>query len=153
MSKDTLRKVVARNRKALHEYHILESWEAGLVLKGSEVKSLREGNASLSDAFARVEHGEVWLYNMHIGPYGPAGPDAHAFKRRRKLLLHRQEIRRLIGKVEQAGLTLVPLEICFSEGIAKLKLALARGKRHRDRREDIKQREAEREMARARKNR
>jgi SsrA-binding protein len=153
MSKDTLRKVVARNRKALHEYQILESWEAGLVLKGSEVKSLREGNASLSDAFARVEHGEVWLYNMHIGPYGPAGPDAHAFKRRRKLLLHRQEIRRLIGKVEQAGLTLVPLEIYFSEGVAKLKLALARGKRHRDRREDIKQREAEREMARARKNR
>ncbi|MEE9132603.1 MAG: SsrA-binding protein SmpB [Gemmatimonadota bacterium] len=153
MSKDTLRKVVARNRKALHEYQILESWEAGLVLKGSEVKSLREGNASLSDAFARVEHGEVWLYNMHIGPYGPAGADAHAFKRRRKLLLHRQEIRRLIGKVEQAGLTLVPLEIYFSEGVAKLKLALARGKRHRDRREDIKQREAEREMARARKNR
>jgi len=152
MSKNNV-KVVARNRKALHEFHILESWETGVVLLGSEVKSLREGNASMSDAYARVEGGEVWLYNMHIGPYGPAGPEAHEFKRRRKLLLHQQEIRRLIGKVEQAGLTLVPLEVYFSGGVAKVKLALAKGKRHRDRREDVKQREAEREMARARKYR
>jgi SsrA-binding protein len=152
MSEDSI-KVVARNRKAQHEYHILEIWEAGLVLQGSEVKALREGNASLSDAFARVENGEAWLYNMHIGVYGPAGPDAHELKRRRKLLLHRQEIRRLIGKVEQAGLTLIPLEVYFRDGVAKLKLALARGKRQRDRREDIKRREAEREMGRARKRR
>ena len=152
MSKNNV-KVVARNRKALHEFHILESWETGVVLLGSEVKSLREGNASMSDAYARVEGGEVWLYNMHIGPYGPAGPEAHEFKRRRKLLLHQREIRRLIGKVEQAGLTLVPLEVYFSGGVAKVKLALAKGKRHRDRREDVKQREAEREMARARKYR
>ena len=152
MSKNNV-KVVARNRKALHEFHILESWETGVVLLGSEVKSLREGNASMSDAYARVEGGEVWLYNMHIGPYGPAGPEAHEFKRRRKLLLHQQEIRRLIGKVEQAGLTLVPLEVYFSGGVAKVKLALAKWKRHRDRREDVKQREAEREMARARKYR
>jgi SsrA-binding protein len=148
MSKEGV-KVVARNRKAHHEYQILETWEAGLVLLGSEVKSLREGNASLSDSYARVENGEAWLYNMHIGPYGPSGPDAHEFKRRRKLLLHRREIRRLIGSVEQAGLTLIPLEVYFRHGYAKLKLALAKGKRHRDKREDIKQREAEREIERA----
>jgi SsrA-binding protein len=152
MSNESI-KLVARNRKAQHQYHILETWETGLVLKGSEVKSLRDGNASLSDAYARVEGGEAWLYNMHIGPYDPAGSDAHEFKRRRKLLLHRQEIRRLIGKVEQAGLTLIPLEIYFRNGVAKLKLALAKGKKHRDRREDIKRREADREMGRARKNR
>jgi SsrA-binding protein len=152
MSKESIR-LVARNRKAHHQYHILETWESGLVLIGSEVKALRHGNASLSDAYARVEGGEVWLYNMHIGPYGPAGPDAHEYKRRRKLLLHKQEIRRLIGKVEQAGLTLIPLEVYFRDGVAKLKLALARGKRFRDRREDIKRREAEREIGRARKNR
>jgi SsrA-binding protein len=151
MSKESI-KLVARNRKAHHQYHILETWEVGLVLTGSEVKALREGNASLSDAYARVEGGEGWLYNMHIGPYGPAGPDAHEYKRRRKLLLHKQEIRRLIGKVEEAGLTLVPLEIYFRSGVAKLKLALARGKRFRDRREDIKRREADREIGRARKN-
>lgn len=148
MSKEGV-KVVARNRKAHHEYQILETWETGLVLLGSEVKSLREGNASLSDSYARVENGEAWLYNMHIGPYGPSGPDAHEFKRRRKLLLHRREIRRLIGNVEQAGLTLIPLEVYFRHGYAKLKLALAKGKRHRDKREDIKRREADREIERA----
>lgn len=152
MSSESI-KLVARNRKARHQYHILETWEAGLVLTGSEVKALRQGSASLSDAHARLERGEVWLYSLHIGPYGPAGPDAHEFKRRRKLLLRRQEIRRLIGKVEQAGLTLIPLEIYFRDGVAKMKLALARGKRQQDRREDIKRREADREMGRARKNR
>ncbi len=124
-----------------------------MVLEGSEVKALREGNASLSDSYARVEAGEAWLYNMHIGPYGPAGPEAHQFKRRRKLLLHRKEIRRLIGSVEQAGLTLIPLELYFRAGVAKLKLALARGKRLRDRREEVKRREADREAERARKKR
>jgi len=152
MSKESTR-LVTRNRKARHQYHILETWEVGLVLTGSEVKALREGNASLSDAYARVEGGEAWLYNMHIGPYGPSGPDAHEHKRRRKLLLHKQEIRRLIGKVEQAGLTLIPLEVYFRSGVAKLKLALAKGKRFKDRREDIKRREADREIGRARKNR
>ncbi len=152
MSSESVKRV-ARNRKAHHEYHILETWEAGMVLLGSEVKALREGSASLSDAFARVENGEVWLYNLHIGPYGPAGPEAHDFKRRRKLLLHKREIRRLIGSVDQAGLTLIPLEIYFREGVAKLKLALAKGKRQRDKREDIKRREAEREMGRARRRR
>ncbi len=124
-----------------------------MVLEGSEVKALREGNASLSDSYARVEAGEAWLYNMHIGPYGPAGPEAHQFKRRRKLLLHRKEIQRLIGSVEQAGLTLIPLELYFRAGVAKLKLALARGKRLRDRREEVKRREADREAERARKKR
>jgi len=152
MSKESV-KLVARNRKAHHQFHILETWEAGVVLLGSEVKALREGSASLSDAYAAVEAGEAWLYNMHIGPYGPAGPDAHDFKRRRKLLLQREELRRLIGKVEQAGLTLIPLEVYFRNGVAKLKLALARGKKHRDRREDIKRREADREMERAQKKR
>lgn len=149
MSRESV-KLVARNRKAQHEYQILESWEAGLVLLGSEVKALREGSASLSDAFARLEDGEAWLYNLHIGPYGPAGPDAHEFKRPRKLLMHRQELRRLIGKVEQSGLTLVPLEVYFRDGVAKVKLALARGKKVRDKRQDIKRRDAEREIARAR---
>lgn len=152
MSKESV-KVVAKNRKARHEYHILETLEAGMVLVGSEVKALRQGSATLSDAHARIEGGEAWLYSMHIGPYGPAGPEAHEFKRRRKLLLNRRELRRLIGQVEQAGLTLVPLEIYFRDGVAKVKLALAKGKKHRDRREDIKRREAEREMGRARKGR
>ncbi len=152
MSRESI-KLVTRNRKARHQYQILETWEAGLVLTGSEVKALREGSASLSDAYARVEEGEAWLYNMHIGPYGPSGPDAHELKRRRKLLLHKQEIRRLIGKVEQAGLTLVPLEVYFRGGVAKVKMALARGKKFRDRREDIKRREADREIGRARKHR
>ena len=152
MSKDGTR-TVARNRKALHEYHILESLEAGMVLKGSEVKALREGNVSLSDSFARVENGEVWLYNMHIGPYDPAGPTAHEFKRTRKLLLQRREIERLIGKVQTSGLTLIPLEVYFRNGYAKVKLAVARGKRHRDKREDIKRREADREVERAIKRR
>lgn len=142
-------KLVARNRKARHQYDILETWEAGLVLRGSEVKSVREGKVSLSEAFGRVEGGEVWLYNMHIGPYGPAGPDAHDPGRRRKLLLHGYEIRRLIGKVEQPGHTLVPLELYFRGGVAKVRLALARGKKARDRREELKRREAEREIERA----
>lgn len=152
MSNDGI-KLIARNRKARHDYHILDSWEAGMVLKGSEVKSLRDGQASLADSFARIENGEAWLHNLHIGPYGPAGPDAHEPRRPRKLLLHRYEIRRLVGKVEQAGLTLIPLEIYFRNGVAKVKLALAKGKKVRDRREDIRRREAEREVDRATKKR
>ena len=146
-------KLIARNRKARHGYHILDSWEAGLVLKGSEVKSLREGQASLADSFARIEKGEVWLHNLHIAPYGPAGAEAHDPRRPRKLLLHGHEIQRLVGKVEQAGLTLIPLEIYFRGGVAKVKLALASGKKLHDKREDIRRCEAEREMERARKKR
>jgi SsrA-binding protein len=121
------RKVVATNRKARHEYHILDEWEAGIALTGSEVKSLREGKVSFQDAFARVEHGEVWLHSLHIAPYVQANRQNHDPLRPRKLLLHRHEIRKLIGKVEEKGLTLVPLEIYFHRGYAKVRLALARG--------------------------
>lgn len=144
------RKVVARNRKALHEFEILDRWEAGIVLTGPEVKSIREGKANLADAFGRVEGGEVWLYNMHVSPYGPAGtwkrPDP---TRPRKLLLHRREIRKLIGAVHEKGLTLVPLDLYFSRGYAKVTLALARGKKLHDKRETLKRRAADRDVERA----
>lgn len=141
-------KTVVKNRKARHEYHILETWEAGLVLQGTEVKALRDGRANLQDAFARVEGGELWLYNVHISPYEPGNRFNHDPLRRRKLLLHRQEIRKLVGKVEQEGLTLVPLEIYFRRGIAKITLALVRGKKLHDKRDDLRRRSAEREMER-----
>ncbi len=144
------RKVVARNRKALHDYEILERFEAGLVLRGPEVKSLREGKANLGDAYARVENGEVWLHNMHISPYGPASLWNVADPiRTRKLLLQKREIRRLIGSVQEKGLTLVPLDLYFRRGVAKITLALARGRRHRDRREELKKRASERDVERA----
>ncbi|HEX6939356.1 MAG TPA: SsrA-binding protein SmpB [Longimicrobiales bacterium] len=143
------RKIVARNKKALHEYEILDSWEAGLVLTGPEVKSLRAGRASLTGAFARVENGEVWLYDMHISPYEPASYQNVDPKRPRKLLLNAREIRRLIGAVQEKGLTLVPLDLYFRRGLAKTTLALARGKKLHDKREAIKRRTAEREIDRA----
>ncbi len=142
-------RVVARNRKARHEYEVLEELEAGLVLKGAEVKSLREGKASFTDAFARVEAGEVWLYNLHITPYEAAQLDRPDPKRRRKLLLHRRQIHRLGAKTHETGLTLVPLDLHFLRGHAKVTLALARGKKHHDRREDLKKREMKREVERA----
>lgn len=142
--------MVARNRKARHEYEILETWEAGLVLRGPEVKSLREGKASLQDAFARVEDGEVWLHNLHIPPYGPAGPWNEEDPRRpRKLLLKNHEIRQLIGKVEEKGLTLVPLDLYFRRGWARTTLALARGKKVHDKRETLKRKMHDREARRA----
>lgn len=143
------RKVVATNRKARHEYHILDEWEAGLVLTGSEVKSLREGHVSFQDAFARVEGEEVWLHSLHIAPYLQANQQNHDPLRSRKLLLHRHEIRKLIGKVEEKGLTLVPLEVYFQRGYAKVRLALARGKQLHDKRETLKKRDQEREARRA----
>ena len=143
------RKVVATNRKARHEYHILDEWEAGLVLTGSEVKSLRDGRVSFQDAFARVERGEVWLHSLHISPYVQANRQNHDPLRPRKLLLRRQEIRKLIGKVEEKGLTLVPLEIYFQQGYAKVRIALARGKQLHDKREALKKRDQEREARRA----
>src|SRR5262245_26971604 len=123
---------IARNRRARHEYEILESWEAGLVLQGTEVKSLRAGQASLNDAFGIVREGEVFVVNMHIAPYSHGGNYNHEPTRTRKLLLHRREVRRLIGSVERKGLTLVPLELYFREGRAKIRLALARGKQAHD---------------------
>lgn len=146
-------KVLATNRKARHRYHILDSWEAGLALKGSEVKSLRAGKVSLAEGFARVSGGEVWLHNVHIAPYDPASQTGHDPLRPRKCLLHKAEIRRLVGQAEQAGNTLVPLEVYFKRGRAKVRLGLARGKQARDRREDVKRREADLEIERAWKKR
>ena len=136
---------IAENRKAFHDYHILETFEAGIVLVGTEVKAIREGSANLRDSFARLEDGEVWLYNVHINPYSHRGYADHEPTRRRKLLLHRQEIRKLIGKTVEKGLTLVPTRLYFKSGHVKVALALARGKRAHDKRETIKRREADRE--------
>jgi SsrA-binding protein len=149
MSEDGARKVVARNRKARHEYEILETFEAGMVLKGPEVKSIREGKASFQDAFARVEGGEVWLHSLHISPYEQANRFNEDPLRVRKLLMNRHEIRRLVGKVEEKGLTLIPLEVYFTRGKAKVQLALARGKKLHDKRETLKNKQLEREARRA----
>jgi len=143
------RKTVATNRKARHEYDILETFEAGMVLKGPEVKSLRDGRASFQDAYARLERAELWLEGVHISPYEQANRFNVDPVRSRKLLLHREEIRRLVGKVEEKGLTLVPLEIYFSRGHAKVTLALARGRKLHDKREALKRRMQEREARRA----
>jgi SsrA-binding protein len=142
------RETIARNKKARHDYHILETWEAGLVLTGTEVKSLREGKANISDAYAILNGSEVFLINMHISPYEKGNINNHEPTRTRKLLLHRREIRRLIGAVERQGLTLVPLELYFRNGRAKVLIAMARGKKLHDKRETAKQRDAERDMAR-----
>ncbi|HLU25459.1 MAG TPA: SsrA-binding protein SmpB [Longimicrobiales bacterium] len=143
------KKVIARNKKALHEYHVIDTWEAGIVLTGPEVKSVRQGKVSLSEAFGRIENGEVWLYGLHISPYDPASRWNADPTRPRKLLLHRREIQRLIGAVKEKGLTLVPLDLYFRRGYAKVTLALARGKKLHDRREDLKRRAAERDIERA----
>jgi SsrA-binding protein len=141
---------VARNKRARHDYHILETWEAGVVLSGTEVKSLRQGRANLTDAYATVRDGEVFLLNLHISPYEQGNQFNHEPTRTRKLLLHRKEIRRLIGGVERQGLTLVPLELFFNpRGKAKVTIALAKGKKQHDKRADERRREDERDMARA----
>lgn len=147
--KDDETQSIARNRRASHEYHILETWEAGLVLKGTEVKSLRDGRANINDAFGIVKDGEIFLLNMHVSPYERGGYTNHEPDRTRKLLLHKKEIRRLIGAVERQGLTLVPLEVYFRKGIAKVRLALAKGKQQHDKRQAVRERDAQREMARA----
>ncbi|MCG6987081.1 MAG: SsrA-binding protein SmpB [Gemmatimonadetes bacterium] len=149
MSAEDGRRNVATNRKARHEYDILETFEAGIVLKGPEVKSLRDGRASFQDAFARLERGEVWLEGVHVSPYEQANRFNVDPVRPRKLLLHREEIRRLVGKVEEKGLTLIPLQIYFSRGHAKVTLALARGRKLHDKREALRRREQEREARRA----
>src|SRR5687767_15912935 len=144
---------VARNKRARHDYHILETWEAGVVLSGTEVKSLRQGKANLTDAYATVRDGEVFLLNLHISPYEQGNQFNHEPTRTRKLLLHRKEIRRLIGAVEREGLTLVPLELYFKRGRAKVAIALAKGKKLHDKRADLRKKDDEREMARAVRNR
>jgi SsrA-binding protein len=140
---------IARNPRATHDYHILETWEAGVVLTGTEVKSLRTGKASIKEAFARLRNGEVFLEGMNVTPYEQGNRYNHNPVRSRKLLLHRKEIERMIGAVEQKGLALIPLEVYFKDGKAKIALALGRGKKDHDRREDIKRRIADREVARA----
>jgi SsrA-binding protein len=136
---------IAENRKAHHDYHLLESFEAGVVLLGTEVKAIREGRANLRDSFARVEDGEVFVYNMSISPYSHRGSAEHEPLRRRKLLLHRSEIRKLIGKTVEKGMTLVPVRMYFKKGRIKLAISLAKGKKEYDKRETMKRREAERE--------
>jgi len=143
------RKVIARNRKARHEYEILETYEAGMELRGPEVKSLRAGNVSFQDAFARVDGGQVWLHSLHISPYEQANRANVDPVRPRRLLLNRTEIRQMIVKTEEKGLTLVPLDIYFSRGYAKVTIAVARGKKLHDKREDLKRRQQDREARRA----
>jgi SsrA-binding protein len=140
---------VAVNRQARHRYHLLDKWEAGLVLTGTEVKSLRGGNVQLKDGYAAVRDGEVWLHNVHIPPYAPATRENHEPERSRKLLLHRREIERLIGKTKERGLTLVPTRLYFKGPHAKVEIALARGKDVGDKRQALKEREMKREMDRA----
>ncbi len=149
MSGSESRKVVARNRKARHEYEILDTFEAGMELKGPEVKSLRAGNVSFQDAFARVDGGEVWLHSLHISPYEQANRHNEDPVRPRRLLLNRKEIRQLTVKTEEKGLTLVPLDIYFVRGYAKVSLAVARGKKLHDKRETLKRRQQDREARRA----
>ncbi len=142
-------KNIATNRQARYRYHFLETWEAGLVLTGTEVKSLREGQAQIKDGYATVRDGEVWLHNVHIPPYAPASRENHEPERSRKLLMHRREIERLIGKTREKGLTLVPTRLYFRDGRVKAEIALAKGKDVGDKRQTIKEREMKREMERA----
>ncbi len=146
-------KVISDNRKARYLYEILETYEAGIQLTGTEVKSIRAGKANLQDGYALIRDGEAWLINVHISPYTSSGQYFnHEPRRTRKLLLHQQEIRKLIGKVEQQGLTLVPLKMYFKSGWVKVSIALAKGKKIYDKREDIKQRQDKRDIQRAMKN-
>jgi len=144
---------IAINRKAYHDYHIQETIEAGIVLKGSEIKSVRAGKVNLSDAYAKPENDELWLYNSHIASYDAASYNTHEPTRPRKLLLHREEIDNLVGKAIQKGLTVVPLKLYIKHGVAKVELGVAKGKKVYDKRETIARRHAEREMDRAMKQR
>ena len=136
---------IADNRKAFHDYHILETFEAGIALLGTEVKGIREGQANLRDSYARVEKGEIWLFNVHINPYSHRGYVDHDPRRKRRLLLHKHEIRKLIGKTVEKGLTLVPTKLYFKNGKVKVAIALAKGKQDHDKRETLRRREADRE--------
>ena len=146
-------KIIVTNRRARYDYKFLETWEAGIVLTGTEVKSLREGKITLTDSYATVENGEVYLCNVHVPPYKQGSSFNHEPTRRRKLLLQRTEIRRLIGRVVEKGLTLIPLRVYFLRGRAKVEIALAKGKREYDRRQTIAERDARREMERTLKGR
>jgi SsrA-binding protein len=142
-------KLITDNRRARHDYHLLDRVEAGLVLTGTEVKSLRQGSATIKDGYAAVHEGELWLHNVHIPPYAPASRENHEPERDRKLLVHRRELERLVGKTQERGLTIVPTRIYFKGPHAKVEIALARGKDVADKRESIRAREQKREMDRA----
>ena len=149
MARDPGRTLVAQNRRARHDYHIEDTFEAGLVLVGTEVKSLREGRASLVDGYAMVRDGEVWLYNVHIPEYTHGTWTNHEPRRPRKLLLHREQIRKLNAKTQESGLTVIPLRVYFKDGYAKVEIGVARGKRSYDKRQSIAAREAKRDADRA----
>lgn len=149
LEKNAAIKTVADNRKARHDYHIHESYEAGLVLTGTEVKSLRAGKANLKDAYAKIEKSELMLHNMHISPYDAGNRFNHEPLRTRKLLMHRSEIDKLVGKTQEKGYTLVPLKLYFTHGIAKIQIGLATGKKNYDKRQDMAERDAKREIDRA----
>lgn len=142
-------KVLAQNRKASHDFFIEETYEAGLVLKGTEIKSIRNGRVNMKDSFARVERGEVFLHNMHISPYEQGNQFNHEPTRTRKLLLHRKEINKLIGETQQAGYSLVPLKMYLKNGVAKILIGLGKGKKKYDKRDDLKQKQAKRDIERA----
>ena len=143
--RELAQKVIAENRKAYHDYFVLESWEAGVVLLGTEIKAIREGRVNLRDSYAKVESGEAWLLNVNIAAYSHRGYASHEEKRQRKLLLHRDEIRKMVGQVTEKGLTLVPLQMYLKKGRVKVLIALVRGKQLHDKRETLKRREVERE--------
>jgi SsrA-binding protein len=154
MAKDkTAEELIADNRKARHDYHLLESFEAGLALTGTEVKAMREGRANLRDSYCRIERGEAFLLGAHVGQYSHGGSASHDPLRPRKLLLHQEELRKLLGKTSEKGLTIVPVRMYFKNGRAKLAIALAKGKKSYDKRETIKRREADRETRAAMKTR
>ncbi|WP_049564765.1 SsrA-binding protein SmpB [Nonomuraea sp. SBT364] len=149
MPRETGRKVIAQNKRARHDYHVEDTFEAGLVLQGTEVKSLREGRASLVDGYATIDGGEAWLMNVHIPEYTQGTWTNHAARRKRKLLLHRKEIEKLAAKTKEGGLTIVPLSLYFKDGRAKIEIGLARGKKDWDKRQSLAEQQAKREMARA----
>jgi SsrA-binding protein len=143
--REKAQRVIADNRKAFHDYHVLETYEAGIALLGTEVKSIREGSVNLRDSYARLDRGEVWLLNLHIGPYSHTGYATHEDRRARKLLLHAHEIRKLTGRVVEKGLTIVPLQLYFKQGRVKVAIALVKGKQAHDKRETLRRREVDRE--------
>ncbi|MFG2196324.1 SsrA-binding protein SmpB [Streptomyces sp. NPDC048639] len=149
MAKETGRKLIAQNKKARHDYLILDTYECGLVLTGTEVKSLRQGRASLADGFAQLDGGEAWLHNVHIPEYSQGTWTNHSARRKRKLLLHRAEIDKLIVKTQESGNTLVPLALYFKDGRAKVEIALAKGKREFDKRQTLREKQDRREADRA----
>ncbi|MCK1798450.1 SsrA-binding protein SmpB [Streptomyces sp. XM4193] len=149
MAKEKSQKLIAQHKKARHDYLILDTYECGMVLTGTEVKSLRQGRASLVDGFGQIDGGEAWLHNVHIPEYSQGTWTNHSARRKRKLLMHREEIDKLIGKLQESGLTLVPLKLYFKDGRAKVEIALARGKREYDKRQTLREKQDRREAERA----